>query len=454
MLAKQLSASNRDPIHSNSLDRAARRSCQDSKEPEVQNGLIHSLGIVRARLAASVVLFSLLISGCSRLGTELPVMLYLALVIDQDSMIETATQADFRRRIDLVVGDYRKINPNVNVQVALYRRADLIGELQRRDASDLGPDLVITDAPQAKQLITAGLTEALPKTEFKRQHTEESLWERVKLEDGRIAAQPMVIYPQIACFNRTVVKEPPTTLQALLQEGAAGARVGLPVNFSELLWTSGSLGALQSLGRAESGSRTSDEDITAILGWLTWLQRASAQRNITFFQDQGQLQNLLKQGELDWVSCNSNSLIRLGSEMGEKLGVSALPRGPAGAPSPVNSVRVLALGANSSARQRKVALNLARFITNPMVQRNLSLQSLAFLPVNPSVALPVKSSKTLATLVQSRADSAEHEMELAQIAHHPELASIGSQTLVQLVFGTKTPRASTNSLLEVLEKQP
>ena len=454
MLAKQLSASNRDPIHSNSLDRAARRSCQDSKEPEVQNGLIHSLEIVRARLAASVVLFSLLLSGCSRLGNELPVMLYLALVIDQDSMIETATQADFRRRIDLVVGDYRKINPNVNVQVALYRRADLIGELQRRDASDLGPDLVITDAPQAKQLITAGLTEALPKTEFKRQHTEESLWERVKLEDGRIAAQPMVIYPQIACFNRTVVKEPPTTLQALLQEGAAGARVGLPVNFSELLWTSGSLGALQSLGRAESGSRTSDEDITAILGWLTWLQRASAQRNITFFQDQGQLQNLLKQGELDWVSCNSNSLIRLGSEMGEKLGVSALPRGPAGAPSPVNSVRVLALGANSSARQRKVSLNLARFITNPMVQRNLSLQSLAFLPVNPSVALPVKSSKTLATLVQSRADSAEHEMELAQIAHHPELASIGSQTLVQLVFGTKTPRASTNSLLEALEKQP
>ena len=409
---------------------------------------------MRARLSASVVLSALLLSGCSLLGNELPVMLYLALVIDQDSMIETATQADFRRRIDLVVGDYRKINPNVNVQVALYRRADLIGELQRRDASDLGPDLVITDAPQAKQLITAGLTEALPKTEFKRQHTEESLWERVKLEDGRIAAQPMVIYPQIACFNRAVVKEPPTTLQALLQEGAAGARVGLPVNFSELLWTSGSLGALQSLGRAESGSRTSDEDITAILGWLTWLQRASAQRNITFFQDQGQLQNLLKQGELDWVSCNSNSLIRLGSEMGEKLGVSALPRGPAGAPSPVNSVRVLALGANSSARQREVALNLARFITNPMVQRNLSLQSLAFLPVNPSVALPVKSSKTLATLVQSRADSAEHEMELAQIAHHPELASIGSQTLVQLVFGTKTPRASTNSLLEALEKQP
>tara|TARA_Y100001933_G_scaffold176529_1_gene174984 strand:- start:624 stop:1874 length:1251 start_codon:yes stop_codon:yes gene_type:complete len=415
--------------------------------------LIHHLGIVRARLAASIGLFTLLLSGCSRLGDELPVMLYLALVIDQDSAIETATQTDFRRRIDLIVSDYRKIRPNVDVQVALYKRADLIRELQRRNASDLGPDLVITDAPQAKQLLTDGLTEALPGSEFKRQHTEESLWERVRLDDGRIAAQPIVIYPQIACFNSTVVQDPPATLRELLQQGAAGARVGLPVNFSELLWTSGSLGALQSLGRADSGSQTGARDMEAILGWLTWLQRASAQRNITFFQDQGQLQNLLRDGELDWVSCNSNSLLRLRGEMGNKLGVSPLPRGPAGAPSPVNSVRVLALGANSSSRQRQVALNLAQFITNPMVQRNLSLRSLAFLPVNPAVALPVKSSGTLATLVQSRADSAEHEMALGQIAHHRELSSIGSQSLVQLVFGAATPQASAYSLLEALEKQ-
>ena len=87
------------------------------------------------------------------------------------------------------------------------------------------------------------------------------------------------------------------------------------------------------------------------------------------------------------------------------------------------------------------------------MQRNLSLRSLAFLPVNPAVALPVKSSGTLATLVQSRADSAEHEMALGQIAHHRELSSIGSQSLVQLVFGAATPQASAYSLLEALEKQ-
>ena len=119
---------------------------------------------MRARLTARVLLSTLLlsVSGCSRLGNELPVMLYLAMVIDQDSTIDTATQTDFRQRIQLIISDFRKIKPNVEVQVALYKRANLNQELQRRNASDLGPDLVVTDAPQANQLLIDGLTEEIP----------------------------------------------------------------------------------------------------------------------------------------------------------------------------------------------------------------------------------------------------------------------------------------------------
>ena len=412
---------------------------------------MNRLGNVSARLAASIVLSTLLLSGCSRFGNKLPVMLYLAMVIDQDSTIDTATQTDFRRRIQLIISDFRKIKPNVEVQVALYKRANLRQELQRRNSSDLGPDLVVTDAPQANQLLTDGLTEELPPEAFKRQQTEPSLWERVKLDDGRVAAQPIVIYPQIACFNNTIVQDPPSTLQALLQQGAGGTRIGLAVNFSELLWTAGSLGALQSLARADDGQELSGQETQSMVDWLAWLQRASAQQNISFFQDQGQLENLLKDGELDWVSCNSNSLLRLRNQMGDNLGVSALPRGPAGAPSPMNAVRVLALGANSSPRQREMAINLAQFITNPMVQRNLSLRSLAFLPVNPAVAVPVRSSRTLATLVQSRDDSVQYESALAQLAHHRNLDRDGSQVLIPLVFGASNPRSSLTSLLKALQ---
>ncbi len=406
---------------------------------------------MRARLTASVVLSTLLLSGCSLLGHELPVMLYLAMVVDQDSTIDTSTQTDFRQRIELIIRDFRKIKPNVEVQVALYQRANLKQELQRRDASDLGPDLVVTDAPQANQLLSDGLTEPLPFQTFNRQQTDEALWERVKLNDGRITAQPIVIYPQIACFNRETVETPPTTLQELLQQGASGTRVGLAVNFSELLWTAGSLGAIQSLANASDGQKLSAQNTETMVGWLAWLQRASAQQNITFFQDQGQLENLLNDGELDWVSCNSNSLLRLRKKMGNNLGVSPLPNGPGGTASPMNAVRVLALGANSSPRQREMAVSLAQFITNPMVQRNLSLRSLAFLPVNPAVAVPVRSSRTLATLVQSREDSMLHESALAGLAHHRNLNRDGSQVLIPLVFGASNPQSSLESLLKALE---
>ena len=116
----------------------------------------------------------------------------------------------------------------------------------------------------------------------------------------------------------------------------------------------------------------------------------------------------------------------------------------------MHTVKVLALGANSSQRQRDMAVSLAQFITNPMEQRNLSIRSRAFLPVNPAVAVPVRSSRTLATLVQAREDSMLHESALAGFAHHHNLDRNVSQVLVPLVFGASNPRSSQKSLLKAL----
>ena len=194
------------------------------------------------------------------------------------------------------------------MQFELYEHSKLLRELKRRDASDLGPDLIITDTLQAHQLFAAGLTDAVPLSEAKRLDTETSLWERVMLSNGEIVAQPIVIFPQIACFNKTAINTAPATLSALQQLGMAGARVGLPVTFTELLWTAGSLGALSSLARAGDGETLSTQNIQSIQNWIQWLENASAQNNITFFKDQGQLEKLLKEEELDWVTCNANSL--------------------------------------------------------------------------------------------------------------------------------------------------
>jgi len=406
------------------------------------------------KLAVSLLITSWLLTSCGRIGSEMPVLLYLAIAIDKDANIETSTQADFRRRVELIADDYRKIHPHVQLQFELYEHSKLLRELKRRDASDLGPDLIITDTLQAHQLFAAGLTDAVPLSEAKRLDTETSLWERVMLSNGEIVAQPIVIFPQIACFNKTAINTAPATLSALQQLGMAGARVGLPVTFTELLWTAGSLGALSSLARAGDGETLSTQNIQSIQNWIQWLENASAQNNITFFKDQGQLEKLLKEEELDWVTCNANSLPRLREVLGDKLAVSALPEGPSGAASPVNDVRVLALGSNSSPRQRAVAINLTYYITNAMIQRNLSLRSLAFLPVNPNVDVTDSTSTTLTTLVASKKAATQHEEDLAGLVHQVDLSSQINPTLIPLIFGDSTPQSSADALIQSLQRRP
>ena len=427
--------------------------CNQDPSERDDNAVKNDRRRLNRKLAASLLISSLLITGCSRLKEEIPVLLYLAMAIDQDTTLTTSTQADFRRRIQLIADDYRRINPRVHVQVELYERDNLLEKLQRRNASDLGPDLIITDTLQANQLFAAGLTEAVPIPEAKRQDTDPPLWERVSTEDGHIVAQPIVIFPQIACFNKTVIDAPPTTLSGLQQQGASGARIGLPVKFSELLWTAGSMGSLNSLARAGDGQTLSAQNVASIQGWLRWLEEATSENNITFFQDQGQLENLLKDGELDWVSCNANSLLRLRETMDENLGVSPLPSGPGGKPSPVNDVRVLALGSNSSPRQREFAITLTHYITNAMVQRNLSVRSLAFLPVNPNVDVPVQGSGTLQTLMTSKNEARQYETDLAGLVHHRDLSSRITPKLIPLIFGAADPRSRSEALIDFLQKR-
>ena len=406
------------------------------------------------KLAVSLLITSWLLASCGRIGNEMPVLLYLAMAIDKDASIDTSTQEDFRKRIELIADDYRKIHPHVQVQFELYEHSNLLKELKRRDASDLGPDLIITDTLQAHQLFAAQLTEAIPLPEAKRLDTETSLWERVLLSNGDIVGQPIVIFPQIACFNTTVLERAPATLSALQQTATSGARVGLPVTFAELLWTASSLGALPSLARAGAGETLTTQNTESIQDWLLWLENASAHNNITFFEDQGQLENLLKDGQLDWVSCNANSLPRLREALGDKLGVAPLPDGPGGAASPVNDVRVLALGSNSSDRQRAAAINLTHYITNAMVQRNLSLRSLAFLPVNPNVDVSDPSSTTLTTLVASKNAATQHEADLAGLVHQADLSSAVTPTLIPLIFGASNPQSSADALVQSLQRRP
>lgn len=84
-----------------------------------------------------------------------------------------------------------------------------------------------------------------------------------------------------------------------------------------------------------------------------------------FLSNQVVLGEQLIKGQLDWITCWSSQLPKLRGALKEHLGVTILPKGPMGKPSPITRLQVWALGRNSSRRQRSDSLKLLGFMVEP-----------------------------------------------------------------------------------------
>lgn len=325
--------------------------------------------------------------------------------------------------------------------------------MRRRNRAGLGPDLLFINGDMAKVLLEQGLTEPFPADAALENLFNPDALRRMRLPGGGLAALPIFIQPQVACYNRKRLPNPPTTLQQLLSAGARGHSIGLGVDLDYLFWTAGSVGAVEALNRAAAGQPLSAAARQSITRWLTWLQNASDQQRVTFHASQITLQHELAAGRLDWISCSSMSLPRLRKSLGHALGVSSLPSGPGGPASPVNRLRVLALGRSSSREGRQRALTFARFSVNPLMQRSLTLGSQTLLPANRFVKVPMQSSLILEALVTSQSGGARTTT-MANLLRNDDPRLKGVQALItQLVFGEVKPQEATNALIELLQRR-
>ena len=408
--------------------------------------------IVKLRNKAGLLLVALVLSGCSALSNTTPVVLYMAI---ETGFISTDNRKDTDSDVKRIVSKFQKLHPNVQVQFSLYESSNLISELRKRSSYGLGPDLIVTTKFKAKELLREGLTDPLPESKRTKEQTDPTYLEWVRSQDGRLAGQPLFVLPQIACFNTQAIQQPPESLNDLLKVGAAGARVGLSMDMFVVLWTAGSLNALPALAAASRGKPLGQEQHDRIAAWLTWLQQASNQRNLNFVDnDPRQLARRLGNRELDWISCHSGMLTRLRDQLGDDLGVSSLPNGPNNASAaPYQWLLVIALGQDSSAEQRSMAIKLSDYITNPLVQKQDYVLMNSYLPVNPNVVIPTKISKSLAAIAQAKHQFQEHYSDLVAIyTSNPPLDQINNM-LTQVVSGVSQPNTSTDELISVLSQK-
>lgn len=377
-------------------------------------------------------------------------MLYMAVSTPPDEPITHELSLTFHRRFDHLVDDFRRLHPNVRVQTSLYPQDQLLGQLRHRNRNGLGPDLIVTGADTANALLRQGLTLSMPVSRHDAQQIDPQLLSRVTDRAGRIAAQPLSLYAQLACFNRERVPQPPRTVRQLLDLSAAGVRVGMALALRDLIWSAGSYGAIPALVQAVEGHDPDPIQRQRLRAWMQWLQDANVQKDVTFVPEAATLRESFRRGQFDWIPCSSSDLVSLQQGLGRRLGISTLPDGEEFQATPVNPQRVIALGRNSSPEQRAMAIALTRFSLRPLVQRSFTLDSQVFLPVNRHVSIPVQASPTLATLVAARRQGAGVNALLASMhAADPRVARL-EQVIVPLLFGVIGPDEAVDASLRVL----
>jgi hypothetical protein len=322
-----------------------------------------------------------------------------------------------------------------------------LGSTAYRTARGLGPDLLVTRVVTALQLHRRGLTEAVHLDPVQLQQINPRFLDDFRA-GPKLLAVPLLAQPEVACYNRRRLPVPPRSLDELVGLSAKGLRVGLSLRMEELFWTSSGMGAddalLRLLGEpaGPGGSLAIQEaDREAMLRWLNWLNNANLQQNVQFSEDAVDLVE-----RLDWISCNSLWLERLGNKLGRDLGVSELP-GRDGRPAETFiHLKVWSFGQHSTPRQRRIAEQFVLFTLNKLNQKRLLLAAPGNLPVNREVLIPTKSSAMFAALAAS--------LERSRVLHYKESELIETRLawaddiLQHAIVGGSAPAEVLMRLLE------
>jgi arabinogalactan oligomer/maltooligosaccharide transport system substrate-binding protein len=359
---------------------------------------------------------------------------------------------------DPLLEEYQNVHPNVRVNLSTVDENVLVEELKLRTSRGLGPDLLLLRAPMANTLLKAGLIAPVPQTPAMRR-TIASVDPRFLKRVGhgsRLAGLPLHDLVTLACFNRQKVPYPPRTTDELMAMAAAGRAIGLSIDPYGIWWTAGTRGADRAIapiltGTVPSSSNKRGREREVISAWLVWLREVAQQSRVDIASGPQDLFNGLVASRLDWIPCFSLTLAPLRKAMGPRLGVTALPSGPGGAPSPFSILQVWAFGLDSSPRQRQNAAALTRLSVDPMLQRRYVLDSEEVLPVNRFVPTPVASSGVLAALAEAEQQFQSGSPLLTQpftTEHLHTMTKRIESVIQQVMLGVLTPQEAAAQLLD------
>ncbi|MCP9928245.1 ABC transporter substrate-binding protein [Cyanobium sp. CH-040] len=410
------------------------------------------------RAAALVLGLAPLVAGCGLGPQPLPgltprtsTILYVAIGVGDATRIDSTLRSALGEKLEALEKLYADLRPGVKLELLIFEEERLLAEVRRRTRSGLAPDLILAEGSIAQQLHQEGLTRTVPFPNPSSDQLSPSLIPFAQVDARHLFAVPVGYAPQLACFDRRRMAQPPATMQALLTASSEGQSFGFKLDLGDLAWTLGSLGALESFTAIRAGSPATEEHVSRIRQWLLWLQTANLQQRITLAGPDANLGDGLLDGTYAWITCRSSDQTYLHAQLGDDLGLAPLPAGSQGQPSPVSVLLMWAYGRNSSPVQRQAAEELVRFSLNPPVQRAMTLRGRTLLPVSREAPLPVASSTRLAALVTAQQQAQDARARISQLLVMRNREEDFNRILIAFHYGNLGVDEATDALVRLLQ---
>ena len=159
-----------------------------------------------------------LLTGCA--GIEGPAVVDLVRTIDNSEGITSDDYEQLTDISDLVFQQIRDLDPQIYPQLTLFTNRDFVQHIRQRTQSGFGPDLIVTDSETALELYRQKLIDPISLSKQDRQDTPQSLLDLVTAEDGALVARPVQQFVQLACFNKSRLPTPPSSLEELSQNSS------------------------------------------------------------------------------------------------------------------------------------------------------------------------------------------------------------------------------------------
>ena len=398
-----------------------------------------------------------LLSGCSAIDAlQPPAVVDIVRTIDNKANITTQDYQQLEDISNLVFQQIRDVDPQIHPKLQLQSSTNFIDEIRQQTESGFGPDLIITDSETALTLYRSQLIDPIQLSEQDRQDTPQSLLELVTAKDGALVARPVNQFVQLACFNKERLPTAPRSLEDLKQS-SNDATFGMAVQLKDLFWSAEAFDASPALKAAMDSASADQAHRETLTAWLSWLVDSSYQQNIRFLNNQGNLRDGLIRGELDWITCWSNNLRSLKQKLGDRLGVTALPKGPNQNRTATTRLEVWALGRNSSPLQRRKALVMLDFVTKPWAQKTYSLATNNAMPVSKKAATVVASkipggNEALRNYISAKRPLSKMRVK-ARIFRDPVRYDTISNALLDTIYDIQTPEQGAEQILQGLREK-